>query len=298
MGVARRWTISAPYRTVFHGLDNLVTEPRPACSRASFRVPATQRRSKGRRPRRSWAIVLAVLTWFWTQPAFAAPLAPTEHSDFSYYTFALTWQPGICATDEGCLADQPRSPLIGLHGLWASLPQTLIVEGIAPQQWWQRGCDYFQHSDAVPHLDPALSQRLDEVMPHFSHSLLTHEYDKHVQCFGFDPTQFFSTELVMRQALVHSAFGQYLLQHTGHDVAHTDVVNAFGSAFNTTSENSLQLQCGHDSSGRPILTQLWLTVEAHQLARFPNADSLINAPIAQDNCPAMFLLPDWPTPSR
>jgi hypothetical protein len=134
--------------------------------------------------------------------AVAAPLAPATHADFRYYTFALTWQPGICGTDEGCLADQPTTDLIGLHGLWASLPQTLIDRGVVPQQWWQRGCDYFEHTDAAPPLDGALAQRLERVVPHFTQDLLTHEYDKHVACFRFDPTQFFTTELAMHDAVV------------------------------------------------------------------------------------------------
>ena len=230
------------------------------------------------------------------QPAVATPLTPAQHADFSYYTFALTWQPGICNTEDGCLTDQPKSPLIGLHGLWASLPQTLIAQGITPQQWWQRGCDYFQHSDLAPPLDAGLQQRLAQVMPHFNHDLLTHEYDKHVQCFGFDPTQFFSTELALRQAVVESTFGRYLLAQTGTDVAHGDIVAAFGTALATPATASLQLQCGHDAAGQPVLTQLWLTIAASRLADFPRAASLIDAPIAQDNCPATFRLPSWTAP--
>jgi hypothetical protein len=81
--------------------------------------------------------------------------------------------------------------------LCAPLPQTLSDRGVIAQQWWQTGCDYFEHADAPPPLDAALKQRLDALMPHFSQDLLTHEYDKHVACFKFDPTTFFRTELAM-----------------------------------------------------------------------------------------------------
>jgi ribonuclease I (enterobacter ribonuclease) len=229
--------------------------------------------------------------------AVAAPLAPATHADFRYYTFALTWQPGICGTDEGCLADQPKTDLIGLHGLWASLPQTLVDRGVAPQQWWQRGCDYFEHTDAAPPLDGALAQRLGRVMPHFTQDLLTHEYDKHVACFGFDPTQFFTTELAMHDAVVASSFGRYLLQREGAQLSHPAVVAAFAAAFATDAAASLQLRCGHDATGRTVLTQFWITIAADRLSAFPQPGSLIDAPIAQDDCPAAFVLPAWPDSS-
>ena len=114
-------------------------------------------------------------------------LVPAVHGDFDHYTFALTWQPGICQTEEGCLPSQSHAPLIGLHGLWASLPSELASEGVVNQQWWSRGCDYYHHSSAAPPISPELTQKLEAVMPQFQHDLLVHEYDKHVQCFDFDP---------------------------------------------------------------------------------------------------------------
>lgn len=118
--------------------------------------------------------------------ADAATLTPAQHGDFAHYTFALTWQPGFCSTGAGCLSGQPHTALIGLHGLWASRPQALISRGISAPQWWSRGCDYFHHSDRAPRLSQAILEQLRAVMPHLKYSLLTHEYDKHVQCFGFD----------------------------------------------------------------------------------------------------------------
>lgn len=227
--------------------------------------------------------------------AASAPgtLKPALHGDFDHYTFALTWQPGICTTDGGCLPDQPRVPLIGLHGLWASRPHGLIEQGITDPQWWSKGCDYYVHSDASPPLGAALRRSLDGVMPHFEHSLLTHEYDKHVQCFGFDPTTFFSTELAMREALVESAFGKYLVARAGHVVTHEAVTAQFDSAFSTRASASLQLQCEQNDTGQVVLTQFWVTIRADAVAAFPRAGSLMDAPTNQDTCPASFLVPAW-----
>jgi ribonuclease I len=228
-------------------------------------------------------------------PAAAAPLTPAVHGDFGHYTFALTWQPGFCATDGGCLADQPKAALIGLHGLWASRPKTLIDRGVVPQQWWGKGCDYFGRSEAAPSLNATVQGQLDAVMPHIAHSLLTHEYDKHVRCFGFDPNQFFATELAMRAAVVDGAFGRYLLGLAGTKVAHADVIAAFKKDFSTDLTTSLQLQCDKDAHGHPILTQFWMTLRTDKLAAFPGADSLMATPASQyeDTCPATFRVPAW-----
>jgi ribonuclease I (enterobacter ribonuclease) len=220
--------------------------------------------------------------------------APAQHGDFGHYTFALTWQPGICSTEEGCRADQPHAPLIGLHGLWASTPTSLAATGVVDPQWWSRGCDYYRHSDEPPSLDPSLLAQLDAVMPHFAHSLLTHEYDKHVQCFGFDPQTFFQTELDMRSEVADSAFGRYLtVTARGHDVRRAAVLRAFTRDFGTDQSSALQLRCGRNRQRRVVLTQLWITLYRDALSRFPRDDSFMNAPIPQHNCPARFNVPDW-----
>jgi ribonuclease I len=226
--------------------------------------------------------------------ARAAPLRPVRYGDFVHYTFALTWQPGFCSTDGGCLPDQAHTVLIGLHGLWASRPQSLIRRGISAPQWWSRGCDYYHHSDGAPPLPPATLLRLNAVMPRLKDSLLTHEYDKHVQCFGFDPQTFFRTELQMRRGVVDSAFGRYLTDTAkGREVRHRDVIQAFTRAFGTDQSSALQLRCGRNEQGQVVLTQLWITVYKDALSRFPRDDSFMNAPIPQDNCPARFRVPDW-----
>lgn len=245
---------------------------------------------------RSLAVcALALFATIFAGPANAAPLTPAVHGDFEHYTFALTWQPGFCGSGEGCLPDQPKAALIGLHGLWASLPQSLIDQGLPIKEWFGRGCEVFGPSDGAPTLAPAIAAQLDAVMPHVSPSLLTHEYDKHVKCFGFDPDQFFGTELAMRAAVVAGPFGRYLTGLAGSTVSHADVTAAFEKAFSTGLATSLQLQCDHDARGATVLTQFWFTLRVDRLADFPNGDDLMATPPEQyeDNCPATFLIPAW-----
>lgn len=229
--------------------------------------------------------------------AALAVLRPAAHGDFGHYTFALTWQPGMCSTDSGCTEDQPRAPLIGLHGLWASRPQSLVDRGVPVTVWWSRGCDIYSHGTAPPPIPASLTSELDAVMPHFRHSLLTHEYDKHVRCFGFDPVLFFTMELRMRAAVVASAFGRYVVGRRGLQTSRRDLDARFDAAFATTQTASLQLQCARDERGRTVLTQLWITIRASALAQFPRAPSFVNAVENQTTCPASFLVPDWTEPT-
>jgi ribonuclease I len=230
-------------------------------------------------------------------------LVPARYADFDVYTFALTWQPGICSVDDGpllgtglhdhCRAGQAHSPLIGVHGLWPSMPQALIKANTPVKQWFARGCDLLHHSDDPPALSGDLQAKLAMVMPQLSSSLLTHEYDKHVQCFGFDPERFFTTELQMRQAVADSALGRYLVAHVGTTIARDDVHAAFEEAFATTDGRAIQLECATDSAGREILTQFWITLHTSAIGAFPAASALTHTPIDQDGCPEVFFIPSW-----
>lgn len=251
---------------------------------------ATRRGRTGRQYGLATLVALALLLCAGTAAATAA-LVPARHGDFGHYTFALTWQPGFCA-DGSCATDQNHQIDIGLHGLWASRPQALIARGISAPQWWSRGCDYYHHSDAAPQLDAATRQRLRQVMPQLPSSLLTHEYDKHVQCFGFDATRFFQAALDLRKRVVASPFGRWLRDHAGRDVTRHDLLAAFDRDFHTDKTWALQLRCS-GPSGRRYLSQLWFTIPRQHLAEFPRGNSLMNAPIAQHNCPARFRLPAW-----
>ncbi len=239
-------------------------------------------------------LTVAILAWLGCSKA-ATVLAPARHGDFAHYTFALTWQPGFCATDGGCAASQPTNVLIGLHGLWASRPQSLIKRGVSAPQWWHRGCDYFHHSDGKPPLSPATRQAIMAVMPHLRHSLLKHEYDKHVQCFEFGAERFFKVALHLRKRVADSAFGHYLKESArGHRVKRNRIVSAFLHSFGTHNRRALQLRCGMDKHGRHVLTQLWITFHSGAVKSFPRPASLMNAPIPQDNCPAVVYVPGWP----
>ncbi len=221
------------------------------------------------------------------------PLVPTEHGDFDHYTFALAWQPGFCGTDGGCLPDQPHDTLIGLHGLWASLPRILADRGVTDPQWWDRGCDLLHASDAEPALPASLRRTLGQVMPQIKSDLLHHEYDKHVQCFGFDPPDFFRTALALRAAVLSSRFAREIERRAGAVVTHPEVLAAFAASFHNDAPRALQLQCGTDAAGRTVLTQLWITIRRERLSRFPEPVSLTQPPEIQDNCPARFLVPAW-----
>lgn len=229
--------------------------------------------------------------------AAIAVLQPAHHADFGHYTFALPWLPGMCnAKGGGCTAAQPHSTLVGLHGLWPSEPRTLIARGVAVQTWWARGCDLYGVARGAPPISAALGAAVRAVMPHFTYDLLAHEYDKHVRCFGFDPARFFRTELAMRDRVASSAFAAWLVARQGRRVTRTSVSDAFDAAFATRSRTSLQLRCERDVAGRPILTQLWITVRASALGRFPQGDALANAVQNQTSCPNAFVIPGWTSP--
>jgi len=221
--------------------------------------------------------------------ANAKPLVPARHGNFKHYVLALTWQPGFCHNGS-CDSNQSHNVLIGLHGLWASRPQVLINRGIKAPQWWHKGCDYFHHSNRAPNLASETKARLSKLMPQLSHSLLKHEYDKHVQCFGFGAEAFFSKLIKLRNDVADSMFGAYLKDHKGKTVSHNKVRAAFTNAFNTAHSDSLQLRCNRQS-GQAVLSQIWVTIHANRLNQFPASASFMNAP--QDNCPAQFEIPSW-----
>ncbi|PRP71853.1 hypothetical protein BUE93_04215 [Chromobacterium amazonense] len=225
----------------------------------------------------------------------AADLQPAQHADFPRYTYALTWQPGFCATGNGCLPEQSHEVQIGLHGLWPSEPQSLIAQNVPVQQWWAKGCAFFPHVHAVPALPAETRDELKVVMPQLKDDLLLHEYVKHAQCFGYPAQQFFETALKMRQAVVDGGFGDYLLGQAGQTRTRQELQDAFAKAFGTDQRRSLQLQCGKDKQGRNVLTQFWFTLQADKLASFPAAESFVDTPDGEyeDSCAEPFVLPGW-----
>ncbi|WP_345191469.1 ribonuclease T2 family protein [Gluconacetobacter tumulicola] len=222
-------------------------------------------------------------------------ISPPAHGDFGHYTLALTWQPGFCASGPGCQPDQPKAPLIGLHGLWASRPQQLIAEGVPPQRWWAAGCDIYPGQEPAAPLAVSSETKLalDQSVAHLTHRLPDHEYHKHVQCFGIPAETFFHTALDMRTVVAQSDFGTVLQAWQGQVVTRDAVMKAFHVAFHTETDRALQLRCEHDHAGHDVLTQLWFTLKRERVADFPRASAFMRAPEAQDNCPARFLVPTW-----
>ncbi|AXE30617.1 ribonuclease I [Chromobacterium phragmitis] len=238
------------------------------------------------------ASLLAVLAGF----VQADELTPARNGDFAHYTFALAWMPGFCqAGGEGCLPDQNQSELIGLHGLWASEPQSLADKGVAVSQWWEQGCSLFPHVTMVPALSEDLRQRLKETMPQLASDLQTHEYVKHAQCFGFDANEFFTTALQLREAALDSDFGRYLQAQAGRVRNGAELKDAFAKGYNGAARGALQLRCAKDAKGRNVLTELWFTLKKDKLESFPESDSFMDTPAGEreDTCGKPFLLPRW-----
>lgn len=226
--------------------------------------------------------------------AFAATghIAPKHHGNFKHYTLALTWQPGFCSIGRPCVHPSHRID-IGLHGLWASRPASLITRHVSAPQWWERGCKLYHPSNQTPELSATTRARLRRVMPQLEPSLLKHEYDKHVQCFGFNAEAFFTAALALRQRFVASNFARTLRAQAGTKVKRASVMQRFMASFHTPDRHALALRCAVDHGGRHVLTQMWFTIRVGALDEFPHASSLMNPPIEQGNCPATFTLPAW-----
>lgn len=229
-----------------------------------------------------------------SQAPVGPSLTPVTHTDFSHDTLALTWQPGFCASGGGCMASQPHSHLIGLHGLWASEPHALEAQNVPVRQWWMKGCDIYDHDDTPPKLQPATENALASVVPHLKHPLHVHEYTKHARCFGYDADQFFVTSIQLRDRFESSAYGQWLAQHSGFQVKKDDLLAMFVQLTGVREDRALQFQCEPDHDGKVVLTQLWFTLDPQKLSTFPANGSYRSSPQVQDNCPATFMMPGWP----
>ena len=241
---------------------------------------------------------LAVVALVLSAPAHAQLPGPlpvaTRFGDFDHNTLALTWQPGFCRAGDGCLPDQPHGALLGLHGLWASRPSALVRRGVTERQWRQAGCDDLAPpTDAAPRLSPELGRRLAAVMPHLHPGLLRHEYDKHVACFGFAAETFFAHALLARDAVAFGPFGLWLRDQTGRVVRHADAIRAFARDLHSARPRVVQFRCDRDRAGRVVLTQVWITLRVDGLARFPAPETLADAPVSEDDCPASFGVPGW-----
>lgn len=229
----------------------------------------------------------------------AADMALTapRHGDFGHYTLALTWQPGFCTGPEGnsCQADQPHTPLIGLHGLWASRPSDLIRAQVPVTTWWRKGCSLYdgEMASAFPTLSDGLSHRLSEVVAHTHSSLVAHEYTKHVQCFGMEGEQFFSVASRLRDRFAELPSAQHLTAEAGTRVTKAELTSQIEADTGPLPERGVQFQCNKTQQGEAVLSQIWFTLKPASLDKFPKTDAFLSSPQMQDNCPSQFLVPQW-----
>ncbi|GAN61668.1 hypothetical protein ACI01nite_24620 [Acetobacter cibinongensis] len=228
-------------------------------------------------------------------------LAAPQHGDFGHYTLALTWQPGFCSGPKGnsCNADQPREPLVGLHGLWASRPSDLIKTNVPVTTWWQKGCALYTPGATLPapHLSAPLTQRLAELVAHTHSNLVDHEYKKHVQCFGMDGEQFFTAAATLRDRFASLPAARYLESSAGQVITKTDLSQRIQADTGALPDRGVQFQCNKDAQNRTILSQIWFTLKPDHLSSFSRAEAFLSSPQLQDNCPARFLVPEWQKPA-
>lgn len=223
-------------------------------------------------------------------------LPAPRHGDFGHYTLALTWQPGFCTGPEGatCQADQPRTPLIGLHGLWASRPSDLIQAQVPVTLWWRKGCGLYESGTAAPPaLSSSLTHRLSEVVAHTHSDLVAHEYSKHVHCFGMEGERFFSVASHLRDRFAALPSARSLTEAAGQRVVKADLVKEIEADTGPLPERGVQFQCNKTPQGQAVLAQIWFTLSPASLNRFPKTEAFLSSPQSQDNCPASFLVPQW-----
>ncbi|GBQ16293.1 ribonuclease T2 family protein [Swaminathania salitolerans] len=238
-----------------------------------------------------------------TGPEPDASFTAQRNTDFSHETLALTWQPGFCTTGKGCMPDQPDTPLIGLHGLWASEPHSLEARGVPVEKWWQNGCALLGERETAPVLDSAMQATLSEIVPHIvpsraspsggASSLVDHEWGKHGACFGYRPGPFFAEAVSLRLRFARSPVGAYLRARQGTLIERDALLGFFRNATGVSHARALQLRCERDDRGRIALTQLWFTLKPDRLDTFPAGESYLEAPHEQGNCPAQFWLKRW-----
>lgn len=224
---------------------------------------------------------------------------------FDHYTFAVLWQPGVCATwdyaEAACTDKSPDSQINRqwtMHGLWASIPTELSNKGMAPPTWWKYGCYWYNPDHELPKdscANPAidlptdLRTRLDANMPMTKICLERHEYYKHAVCYGHGKAEFFTGELDLLDRLNATPFTAWINAHRGQWVSNVDIHAAFAKSLGADNAKSLELRCesvgdAHEKHG-DILTQAWITIAKDKLDQFPAANSLQAG--RTGNCAAM-----------
>ncbi|AAQ58634.1 ribonuclease T2 [Chromobacterium violaceum] len=227
-------------------------------------------------------------------PAMAGNLKAVRNGDFSYYTLTLAWQPGFCKLSQACQAPQNPAAAIALLGLWPSLPVSLQEQGVKDQDWRSKGCLYFSHSVDDPQLSDEVRVNLLKVMPRLiDDDLISSEFIKHAQCFGFQGDEYFSKALKLRHFVVSSPFGAYLEGKKGQVVDQEAVRQAFIHAFGAASSSALSLRCQRDAQQHSLLTSLEIRISAQKISAFPAEASLwgaVKIDVA-DSCDGQIWIP-------
>jgi ribonuclease I len=208
-------------------------------------------------------------------PAMASNLQASRNGDFSHYTLALAWQPGFCKLSQSCQMPPNSDGALGLLGLWPSLPASLQEQGVNDESWRLKSCFYFSHSVDDPQLSDEVQARLAKAVPKLlDDDLISSEFVKHAQCFGFAGNDYFAKALQLRQSVLDSPFGSYLKNKQGSMVDPTAVRQAFTQAFGAASGAALSLRCLRDAQQRNVLTSLEIQISAQRLNAFPAEASL------------------------
>lgn len=226
-------------------------------------------------------------------PSFNIPIS--SEKSFRHYTLALTWQHGFCATPKdhqpsSCPSEPANAPLIGIHGLWASLPYNLAQKfppSPTPLLWWQKGCALYKEAATLPSLSPQLQKDLARLMPN---TLLIHEYQKHMQCFGMNATEIFHIEESFQARILNSAWGKFLIAHQNQEVSKEILLQEYEKNYGKLPERGLQFRCMKTHDGHSFLTQFWFTLKPDHLIDFPHSSAFLPSLYPQDNCPDHFSL--------
>lgn len=220
--------------------------------------------------------------------ALAALSGRSDGSGFAHYTLALTWHPGFCSTrrqpPRECRdASLSRGAADGfvLHGLWPSLPARFAKQGVVRQEWWRQGCfiesprasGSFCRAHPPFHLPTSLDQSLDRAMPGRASCLDRYQYAKHAACLALPVDDYFAAAVALRDTVNASAFGDFVNQHRGGEVARNALITVFEAVFGEDTGRALRLECG--GRGNRVLTEIRIGIDAERLAAFPDAPSLV-----------------------
>jgi len=260
----------------------------------------------------SWLCALIIIvSIFLNKLAIADPLQAREHSDFSYYTLALSWQTGACQHQyeinkkESRLCKKQkdsankRSYLI-VNGLWPSLPASVAASGVDEKNWAQFAC-FAPPLPDQPKLSPGnmcnapligisleMASKLAEVMPAAGGDfcLERYEYAKHGRCFGFNVNDYFGTMIRLNNEVKKQALGGFLQQFYGKMVTRIQFDHMIKQTWGENAVRAITLNC---QSTSPYLTEIQIALRADKINQPLHSGSF--APLNRPgNCTGSFSL--------